>query len=627
MLDLLGIGFGPSNVALAAAMAEGGKPPRALFLEAKERFGWHPGMLLDGARMQISFLKDLVTLRNPESPYSFLVYLKAKGRLEEFANLREFYPSRIEFQDYLRWVAGHFEHQAVFGARVASVSPDFGIDGMARSFTVRAELADSGEYVTYQARNVVYAPGGTPNRVAGVAPRDERVIHTAEFLERFPKSFPDHSADLSFAVVGGGQSAAEIIEYILAKYPLSRVHAILPGYSFRPADDSPYSNEVFFSAEVDDHFTAHDQAARLAEARSTNYGVVDLDLIEDLYRMGYEDQVRGNVPRLTFCRSSRLLSADAGPSGIEVTVGGPEGSRSLNLDGLVLATGYHRELDPEMFRDVIPHLQRNESGNFLVSRAYRADSVPELTAGIYFQGLTELSHGIGDTLLSLLSFRSAEIAEDVRKRSEVPSADEVEYPPARHIEPDRAAILETLQRFPLATLISSDDESEVFATHLPLILDRERGEQGVLFGHLDVGNPQVPNLNGRRVLAVFHGPNSYISPRTYTTDQLPTWNYVAVHVRGHVRVLENQDQVVSGLASISEKADRSDGAYRLDENDSRIEKLIGGIVGFELDIESLTGRFKLSQDRSDEDRKRAMAVLREGAGDEHHDFVARIHQQ
>src|SRR5690606_15701519 len=125
--DLIGIGFGPSNIALAIALEEHGQrhgKVDACFIERQGGFAWHPDMLLDHAHMQISFLKDLVTPRNPSSRYSFLNYLHEKSRLQDFINLKTFFPSRHEFNDYLAWTASHFEHQCAFGESVFEVLPE-----------------------------------------------------------------------------------------------------------------------------------------------------------------------------------------------------------------------------------------------------------------------------------------------------------------------------------------------------------------------------------------------------------------------------------------------------------------------------------------------------------------------
>src|SRR5690606_15444079 len=105
--DVVGVGFGPSNLALAIALAEyeeqrgpGDPVVTARFLERQESFAWHSGMLIDDATMQVSFLKDLVTLRNPASRFSFLSYLHARDRLVDFINHKTLFPLRAEFDDY-----------------------------------------------------------------------------------------------------------------------------------------------------------------------------------------------------------------------------------------------------------------------------------------------------------------------------------------------------------------------------------------------------------------------------------------------------------------------------------------------------------------------------------------------
>ena len=120
--DVLGIGFGPSNLALAIALQEQGEREgrayNALFLDRQQDYRWHGNTLVSQSELQISFLKDLVTLRNPSSPYSFVNYLHAQGRLVDFINLGTFYPCRMEYNDYLRWFVQQFADQCAYGASV-----------------------------------------------------------------------------------------------------------------------------------------------------------------------------------------------------------------------------------------------------------------------------------------------------------------------------------------------------------------------------------------------------------------------------------------------------------------------------------------------------------------------------
>lgn len=107
--DLIGIGFGPSNLALAICVEEYNNQYKdkieACFLEKQRDFFWHKDMLLPNVDIQISFLKDLVTLRNPCSSFSFINYLHQKNRLEDFINLKRFHTTREEFHDYFLWAA------------------------------------------------------------------------------------------------------------------------------------------------------------------------------------------------------------------------------------------------------------------------------------------------------------------------------------------------------------------------------------------------------------------------------------------------------------------------------------------------------------------------------------------
>ncbi len=127
--DLVGIGFGPSNLALAVAVQEhndgvpAGEALRAVFLERQSAFGWHRGMLFEDATMQVSFLKDLVTLRNPASDFSFVSYLHQRGRLADFVNHKTLFPLRVEFHDYLSWAAERMSHLVAYDAEVTDVLP------------------------------------------------------------------------------------------------------------------------------------------------------------------------------------------------------------------------------------------------------------------------------------------------------------------------------------------------------------------------------------------------------------------------------------------------------------------------------------------------------------------------
>ena len=125
--NMIGIGLGPANLALAVALLEeldNLSNEDILFLEKNNEVTWHPGMLLNWTRLQVPFLKDLVTLRNPTSYFSFLNFLKEKKRINEFINSGEFSPSRIEYTQYLSWVKNNLPTEITsYGKNVTNIIP------------------------------------------------------------------------------------------------------------------------------------------------------------------------------------------------------------------------------------------------------------------------------------------------------------------------------------------------------------------------------------------------------------------------------------------------------------------------------------------------------------------------
>lgn len=149
--DFVGIGLGPFNLGLAC-LTEPIAELDGVFLESKPDFEWHAGMFLDGAHLQTPFMSDLVTLADPTSPYSFLNYLKDKGRLYSFYIRENFYPLRVEYDDYCRWAA-HQLGSIRFGTTVTEVTYDED-DAV---YAVRTEGGD-----TYRGRHLVLGTGTSP---------------------------------------------------------------------------------------------------------------------------------------------------------------------------------------------------------------------------------------------------------------------------------------------------------------------------------------------------------------------------------------------------------------------------------------------------------------------------------
>ncbi|WP_128379351.1 lysine N(6)-hydroxylase/L-ornithine N(5)-oxygenase family protein [Streptomyces cavernae] len=417
--DLIGIGFGPSNVAMAIALSEhnarAGRQEAitAHFFEQQPRFGWHRGMLIDDATMQVSFLKDLVTLRNPASEFSFLCYLKDKGRLIDFINHKNFFPLRVEFHDYFEWAAAQVEDMVSYGHEVVGVAPVVrGRDVEYLEVTVRSEEG----LAVHRARNLVIGTGLRPLMPEGVE-RGDRIWHNSELLARVDGL--EGTSPSRFIVVGAGQSAAENVAYLHRRFPRAEVCAVFSRYGYSPADDSSFANRIFDPAAVDEYFAAPENVKRrlMDYHGNTNYSVVDIDLIEDLYRQMYQEKVLG-TERLRFLNVSRLTdvqeTGDSVRASVKSLVTGEE--TQLDADVVVFATGYSPADPLGLLGEVADRCLRDDEGRVRVERDYRIATDPGLRCGIYLQGGTEHTHGITSSLLSNTAVRVGDILDSLLDR-------------------------------------------------------------------------------------------------------------------------------------------------------------------------------------------------------------------
>ncbi|MCL7378231.1 lysine N(6)-hydroxylase/L-ornithine N(5)-oxygenase family protein [Streptomyces sp. 35G-GA-8] len=417
--DLIGIGFGPSNVAMAIALSEHNasvgrqEAVTAHFFESQPSFGWHRGMLIDDATMQVSFLKDLVTLRNPSSEYTFLRYLQSKGRLIDFVNHKNLFPLRVEFHDYFEWAAAKVDDMVSYGHEVIAVAPVVR-DGVVEYLDVTARSGT--ETVVHRARNLVIGTGLRPLLPEGVE-RTDRVWHNSDLLAKVDGL--EGAEPTRFIVVGAGQSAAENVAYLHRRFPGAEVCAVFSRYGYSPADDSSFANRIFDPEAVDEYFTAPDDIKRklMDYHGNTNYSVVDIDLIDDLYRQSYQEKVLGNE-RLRFLNISRLTAVEEIGNQVRATVTslvtGEE--EVLDADVVVLATGYSQADPLGLLGEVADSCRRDDQGRVRVERDYRVTTDPELRCGIYLQGGTEHTHGITSSLLSNTAIRVGEILDSILDR-------------------------------------------------------------------------------------------------------------------------------------------------------------------------------------------------------------------
>lgn len=412
-MDLLAIGAGPANLALAAAIDEADHPELAeqtLLLEQSPDIKWQRDLLMPWARSQVSFLKDLVTLRNPRSKFSFLNFLHDQNRLDEFVNLGTFHPFRWEFSDYLQWVARSLERVRIrYNARVQRIEPVRDRSGSITGWT--AVLADGDRL---HCRDLVIGGGRDPHIpdvFADLPP--ERIIHSAHYQRRIEQLPSD--APVRAVVIGGAQSAAEMFMALHDNLPNSTRTMIVRSVGPQNYQTSKFVNELFYPSFVDRFFDSPPEVRQqlLAELHLTNYAGVAPPFLEHMYTTLYQQrglgQRRSQIRVLTEVVAARVVNGEVVLDLRDRTSGKVE---PLHCDLVLLGTGFAPRM-PAMVRDLADRVGLSEIS---VSRCYRVDLGESAWGAVYLQGVNEATHGIADSLISVLAHRSREILDDLLAR-------------------------------------------------------------------------------------------------------------------------------------------------------------------------------------------------------------------
>ncbi len=186
------------------------------------------------------------------------------------------------------------------------------------------------------------------------------------------------------------------------------------------------------------------------------------------------------------------------------------------------------------------------------------------------------------------------------------------YTPEHFAEDDPDRISEILAGYGFALVVTVDGEGLPCASHLPLIHDPRLGPRGTIIGHMARANPQWRQFDRERdVLAVFSGPHAYVSPSWYETHPaVPTWNYAAVHVYGRPRIIDDPEALRAHVQRLVERHESSfETPWRMNLPQRYETSMLRAIVAFEIEISRLEGKFKLSQNRDDIDRRNVASRL------------------
>ena len=177
------------------------------------------------------------------------------------------------------------------------------------------------------------------------------------------------------------------------------------------------------------------------------------------------------------------------------------------------------------------------------------------------------------------------------------------YIPHHYKNEDLKEVKEFIRANSFAILVNQVEGSP-WAAHIPLELEQDNNGEDVLVGHLAKANPQWKSFeSGSKVLAIFNGPHSYISSSWYKDEEVPTWNYIAVHVYGHISI-QGDDDLYRSLNNLVDRYEKeSDKPISLSNLSKQTMRQIKGVVGFEIRITDIHAAYKLSQGRPEDHRR------------------------
>jgi lysine N6-hydroxylase len=414
----VGIGVGPANLSLASLMYGHPALPN-LFLESRDAFGWHDGQQIPGASLQVSMLKDLVSLSDPTNAFSFLNYLHEQGRTYHYLNARFDAVPRLEFRNYLAWAAER-NPNIEYGQSVTAVE----FDSVFRVHT---------EDRTVTADHIVVGVGTSPWVPREVQPHlGATQFHIADFLGKARAV-----GGLRVVIVGGGQSGAEAFLDLISR-PAGqlprRVTWISRRPNYLPIDDSPFTNDYYMPGHSD-HFASLDAATRRefnTRHILTSDGISESTL-RAIYQRAYTHRFLDGAPDLIALYPNRdvtaVAAAPTGPWQLTLTHNHhPHTPELLEADVVVWATGFRPA--PTAFLAPLEHRLEREDEEYKIDQHYAAawDGPPD--HHVFIQNNTRNQRGLADPNLSLIAFRAQRILDRIRgTRTRHPHDSFIEWTP------------------------------------------------------------------------------------------------------------------------------------------------------------------------------------------------------
>lgn len=404
--DFVGVGIGPFNLGLAC-LTEPIEGVEALFLDKKDQFNWHPGMLLENTTLQIPFLADLVSMADPTSKFSFLKYLKDAGRMYPFYIRENFLMLRNEYNMYCKWAIEQLKNLE-FNTRVEHID----YDENNRVYNVSLLNTKTGNVKRIRTRKLVLGTGTVPYIPTCCKELVGKAIHSASYLNHKKKL----QTKKSITIVGSGQSAAEIFYDLLQEIEVYgyTLNWITRSPRFFPLEYSKLTLEMT-SPEYVDYYYNLPQAKKdkLIKEQNQLYKGINDDLIANIYDTIYTKKLLHEHVEINLRTNSSVqeASCDDQLQQFELDVHQVEQDKYYKhkTEALVLATGYQYQL-PAFIEGIRHRISWDEKGRYQVGRNYSIDKEGE---EIFVQNAELHTHGFVTPDLGMASYRNSYLIKEM----------------------------------------------------------------------------------------------------------------------------------------------------------------------------------------------------------------------
>ncbi|ARI75853.1 lysine N(6)-hydroxylase/L-ornithine N(5)-oxygenase family protein [Halobacillus mangrovi] len=417
MYDLIGVGVGPFNLSLAALL-DGFEQVDSLFFEQNEGFDWHPGMLIEGTKLQVPFLADLVTMADPTNPYSFLNYISKNDRMYQFYFLQRLDIPRREYNDYCQWVAEQLD-SCQFGKRVTGVRH---VKETETYYEVEVTDLSTNETSAYRAKNLVMGTGSEPvmpKSFQGLPEKD--VFHTANFLPNQERC--RHAK--SITVVGSGQSAAETFRELLKEQRNCgfRLDWITRSPGFASMEESKLSLE-HFSPDYVNYFyqLPQKQKDEIFASQGLYYKGISNHTINDIYNLLYEYSIGRdelNVGLQVLSEVNDIKQKTDGTYELSCYHWQKKEEFTHESEMVIAATGYKPNV-PAFVHHLEDFLEWDDEGRYKVTADYRLKQQKPSENEMYVHSGISHTHGVGSTNLGLAVHRNKVIINHLLDREVYP---------------------------------------------------------------------------------------------------------------------------------------------------------------------------------------------------------------